>query len=105
MFCPKCKREYEEGIKVCSDCGVELVEELPGEDDEKFEFIEFEPVFSTNNIGDIALIKSLLKSENIRYYINGEQISLIHGGIFMDVYVDKNKKEEARELLESFIKG
>lgn len=105
MFCPKCKCEYVEGIKVCSDCGVELVEALPEEESEELEFVEFEPVFSTNNIGDIALIKSLLKSENIRYYINGEQISLIHGGIFMDVYVDKNKVQEARELLDSFIKG
>jgi len=27
-FCPKCKYEYKEGIKVCSDCGVELVASL-----------------------------------------------------------------------------
>lgn len=27
-FCPKCKYEYKDGIKVCSDCGVELVDTL-----------------------------------------------------------------------------
>lgn len=27
-FCPKCKYEYKEGIKICSDCNVELVESL-----------------------------------------------------------------------------
>ena len=27
-FCPKCKYEYKEGVKVCSDCGVELVDSL-----------------------------------------------------------------------------
>ena len=27
-WCPKCKNEYYEGIKVCADCGEELVESL-----------------------------------------------------------------------------
>ena len=27
-WCPKCKNEYYEGIKVCADCGTELVESL-----------------------------------------------------------------------------
>jgi hypothetical protein len=29
MFCPKCKTEYIEGIKMCADCKVPLVKELP----------------------------------------------------------------------------
>lgn len=28
MWCPKCKNEYREGIKVCADCGCDLVERL-----------------------------------------------------------------------------
>ena len=27
-WCPKCKNEYYEGIKVCADCGCELVDSL-----------------------------------------------------------------------------
>lgn len=34
MWCPKCKNEYVEGITLCADCGVELVDELPEETDE-----------------------------------------------------------------------
>lgn len=30
-WCPKCKCEYVEGIRVCADCGSELVDELPEE--------------------------------------------------------------------------
>ncbi len=28
-WCPKCRNEYREGIKVCADCGCELVDEEP----------------------------------------------------------------------------
>ena len=33
-WCPNCKNEYREGITECADCGVELVDELPEEEDE-----------------------------------------------------------------------
>ncbi|MBH1940993.1 hypothetical protein I5677_08830 [Mobilitalea sibirica] len=32
-WCPKCKMEYREGIDLCSDCKVELVDQLQEEDD------------------------------------------------------------------------
>lgn len=31
MFCPNCKTEYRPGFTTCSDCGAQLVEQLPGE--------------------------------------------------------------------------
>lgn len=34
-WCPKCKNEYIEGILVCPDCEVDLVEELPKDSDEE----------------------------------------------------------------------
>lgn len=38
MFCPKCRTEYRPGIAVCADCGSELVEELPEENEEPEEY-------------------------------------------------------------------
>ncbi|MCR5431615.1 MAG: hypothetical protein K6E95_03560 [Lachnospiraceae bacterium] len=32
-WCPKCKTEYQEGIEKCADCGSDLVEELPSEEE------------------------------------------------------------------------
>ncbi len=29
MFCPSCKYEYQEGIRVCPDCNEKLVDKLP----------------------------------------------------------------------------
>jgi hypothetical protein len=33
-WCPVCRNEYREGIKVCADCGAELVDELPEESED-----------------------------------------------------------------------
>lgn len=32
-WCPVCKNEYKEGIKICAECKVKLVEELPSENE------------------------------------------------------------------------
>lgn len=29
-YCPRCRSEYRPGFTICADCGVELVDELPG---------------------------------------------------------------------------
>jgi len=36
-WCPKCKAEYVDGIRICADCGVELVDRLKEEKEEEIQ--------------------------------------------------------------------
>lgn len=98
MFCPLCKSEYREGYRVCSDCDVELVEELPPE--AEVGYIGYDEVLSTFNPGDIAIIKSVLDTEGITYFFQGEHFTyVIPLALQARLMVKKDQVEQARELL------
>jgi hypothetical protein len=72
VYCPKCKTEYVQGILVCVDCGIALIPELAAEPSHPLDAAEYEEVLTDLNASDVALIKSLLNSESIEHYIEGE---------------------------------
>ena len=105
MFCPKCRTEYREGFSICVDCNSDLVDKLPTEEkpetEDKPEFVNYVEVGGTYNPADIALIKSILDTENITYYFNAEH--------FMYAYplaeparlmVKADEAEKAKEVLQ-----
>jgi hypothetical protein len=100
MFCPKCKSEYEPGYTTCSDCRIQLVPELPVVDDERLEYLDYKEILSTNNPGDVALLKSLLDAENIAYSFQGEYASPFVGhAIPIKLYIRKDQVPLTVELL------
>ena len=102
MFCPKCKSEYKQGITECPECNVALVYELPPEPETKFAKVEVEEVYSTFNLADVALIKSILDAEDIEYYFKGEfsfRKPLVEP---VRLIVKKSDAERVRELLKDF---
>jgi len=103
MFCPKCEKEYEEDIYVCSKCGVSLVPELlPDSKKESRKLAEFEEILFTPSSGDMAVIKSLLDSEGIVYNFRGEFFSSVHPlAQPARLMVRTDQAEEVKEILES----
>ncbi len=70
MFCPKCRAEYREGFDTCTDCHVPLVQELPPEEEPKFQ--GFSEVMTIFDESQVAVIKSLFDEAGLTYYFQGE---------------------------------
>lgn len=55
-WCPICKNEYREGFTVCKECGVPLVDELPGE----------------TNLSEVVILESKVLAERFISYLDYE---------------------------------
>ena len=98
MFCPHCRAEYRDGFRVCSDCGVDLVDALPPEPEP--EFVNLKEVLATYNPADVAFLKSLLESEGIQYFFKGEHFLYMRPlADPVRLMVREDQVEEALELL------
>jgi hypothetical protein len=98
MFCPKCRAEYREGFYTCSDCNIELVDDLPPIPEP--EFVEFKEILATYNPADVVFLKSLLESEGIQYFFKGEHFLYMRPlADPVRLMVRKDQAEEALELV------
>jgi len=98
MFCPNCKSEYREGFKFCKDCDIELVKELPKEENEEFE--EFVSIAATTDISIIPIVKSILDYAEMKYFIKGDMLQSVPGiNNVMEIQVPKEDAQNAIALL------
>jgi hypothetical protein len=66
----------------------------------KDEFINYEPILETQSAGDLAIIRSILDSEGITYFIQNEHVAqYIYHSVPMRIMVNAEEAEKARELL------
>ena len=72
MFCPDCGAEYRPEFSECADCGVALVVTLPVEEgpDPDSKTVQ---VFRTSDAMLLPIVKSLLESAGIEYFVQGEE--------------------------------
>ena len=101
MFCPNCRSEYREGFYKCSDCGADLVDQLPPEPKNEVVYVDLVEVYSTYQQGDIAFIKSVLDGEGITYIFEGESPILIGwAGAYARLLVKAEDVQRTREILQ-----
>ncbi len=99
-YCPECGAEYQPNMIECSDCKVPLVEALRDDAPEQ-EPENYLEVMSTYNIGDLAVIKSVLDGERIAYYLHNENFHALNPWIQpVKIFVREDHMETARELLQ-----
>jgi hypothetical protein len=106
MICPECKAEYRAGFTKCADCEVELVDKISAENERSFalENIIFKTVMTSFNQGEIALAKSLLESNNVQCFVQGESFnSLLKTSIPVSIKVPEDSIEQAKEILKEFL--
>lgn len=68
-FCPKCRYEYREGIKICPDCEVKLVAELPKPSLTESELVV---VASFMAAADAQMARLKLQASGIRSIVTGD---------------------------------
>lgn len=69
-WCPKCKAEYREGFSVCSDCQIELVENIDSQEKSGITIID---IF---HIGFFAILLMMISVINTIYFIKNSNIPL-----------------------------
>ena len=100
MFCPKCGEEYRWDVMVCPACDVDTVDRLPGP--EPTPDVDLVRVFTTGDPALVAFAKSLLESDDIEYFVRGEDLQNMFGlaaGGPAEFWVREDDADRASELL------
>ena len=102
MICPKCETEYVEGIKVCADCGSELIT------NEDFEGSLVHPsdwaiVYTCSENFEADMIKANLEGAGMEVLILGQKdrsYPTVGDLAVVKILVKKNNLEGASEIIQ-----
>ncbi len=106
MICPKCKAEYVDGIKICTDCNIELISanEFTDYDDLNVSLSDWKEVFKTSDFIEAEMVKSNLTSAGIDAVIFSKEdrmrLNLSYvGSAPIKIFVKENDVETALDIL------
>jgi len=93
-FCPNCEAEYKEGITVCPDCQVKLVDELTPEN-RVHDSSDGEPVpLQTFKTGaEAEMVRELLNQNGIRSFVEGGDFAVIPSSFSQEVVVMVDERD------------
>ena len=107
-FCPECEAEYEAGVATCSDCQVELVDELP-RDEIPPDVADGEPVplRDFSNAAEASMVANLLSENGIRAFVSGGDFTVAPSGFSDEIVlmVDERDLDRATTLYEAYFSG
>ncbi len=112
-FCPSCHTEYIEGVTTCSDCEVELVDEVPSAGDDEDRVVKDDTVFvalrAYPTLMHAEMVAEILEDSGIPTMIRSNE--MFGGGTGMgmmsmprvEVLVPDEYEQEAAEIADSTI--
>jgi hypothetical protein len=108
MFCPECKAEYRAGFTRCSDCGLDLVEQLDtrrsaGPAGGAADSNAAEVLWSGTDRRIRGEIMTALEAANIPYHERGQEVGMLPGlaQSVSFIVIQSRDHDAARKALES----
>ncbi len=102
-FCPKCEYEYQDSVKVCPECKVDLIEKMVQETSEA----EYTEVYMVSNRMEADVVSSLLTEHNVGCLIRDLRLFPVLPDFGrrarLRVAVPKNQTKEAIKLLKEAV--
>lgn len=106
-YCPECRCEYEERVKICPDCGVTLVKELPRQPELEMNNEPMVHIATAPNEPLAMMWKEILENEGIHSLIKSRDL---RAAMYMpsllsrcEIYVLESQAEEAKRAISPFI--
>jgi hypothetical protein len=109
MFCPKCGYEYREGFRKCSDCGTDLVTDLPPIKGDEEQGKPLVPLYSPNDELELAMLRGLLDTDGVRYFVLNDYFGSMRVGPKVDlvnkktIMVAPEDSDRAKEIISNFL--
>lgn len=101
-YCPKCKYEFTEGVKVCPDCGTELIESLPPNHEVNIKWV---PLTTLQSLVLAEMVREALANNDIPSFIQSDVIqgallsqSTGIAGTYSKIFVPEEMKDRAQEI-------
>jgi hypothetical protein len=108
-YCPQCHDEFQDWVKVCPDCSVALVDELP--DLQKQEMSEEPLVHIATAPNEIVanMWSGILEEHGIRCLLKGGELQAAMYAsplsVPYEIYVLESEADNASEILTPFLEG